>query len=226
MGIPIFCKQATGKSNKPFFPGFRFTGYMAVKLSLFTNKRTESRALASGRALLRSDLLSPRNRKRRRILWEGWGTDLLLALSFPALGIGLFAPVMTFTKFRFIKNTVSISSGLADLFAHHEWFLFGIILLFSIIFPVAKLVIMVKARFSGGNATRNIRWALEWIGRLSKWSMLDVFAVALLVVTMKLGMVGKVRVRWGIYFFAAAVIFSTAAALWMQKGGGKTSPAD
>ena len=41
--------------------------------------------------------------------------------------------------------------------------------------------------------------------------MLDVFLVALLVVIVRMGVFGKVMVRWGIYIFAASVILSTFA---------------
>jgi paraquat-inducible protein A len=41
--------------------------------------------------------------------------------------------------------------------------------------------------------------------------MLDVYVVALLVVIVRLGALGRVQVHWGIYVFALSVILSTAA---------------
>ncbi len=47
--------------------------------------------------------------------------------------------------------------------------------------------------------------------------MLDVFVVALLVVTIKLGILADVEVHAGVYFFAAAVLASMAASLLMSR---------
>jgi len=41
-----------------------------------------------------------------------------------------------------------------------------------------------------------------------KWSMLDVFVVAVLVVSVKLGAIASVEMRYGLYAFAAAVILT------------------
>jgi paraquat-inducible protein A len=41
-----------------------------------------------------------------------------------------------------------------------------------------------------------------------KWSMLDVFVVAVLVVTVKLGAIANVEMHYGLYFFSAAVILT------------------
>jgi len=39
-----------------------------------------------------------------------------------------------------------------------------------------------------------------------KWSMLDVFIVAILVVSVKLGAIASVEMRYGLYAFATAVV--------------------
>jgi len=41
-----------------------------------------------------------------------------------------------------------------------------------------------------------------------KWSMLDVFVVAVLLATVKLGAVANVQLHYGLYLFAAAVILT------------------
>ena len=41
-----------------------------------------------------------------------------------------------------------------------------------------------------------------------KWSMLDVFVVAVLVVAVKLGTLASVEMRYGLYFFSAAVLLT------------------
>lgn len=45
---------------------------------------------------------------------------------------------------------------------------------------------------------------MNWLSHYGKWSMLDVFVVALLVVIVKLGVLATVEVHYGIYMYAAA----------------------
>jgi paraquat-inducible protein A len=49
---------------------------------------------------------------------------------------------------------------------------------------------------------------LHWIEYFGKWSMLDVFVVAMLLVTIKLGAVAKVEVHYGLFAFAVSVILT------------------
>jgi paraquat-inducible protein A len=149
-------------------------------------------------------------KKGRASLWKNWDIDLLLWASVITLGIGLFAPILTFKKLLFYKSTVSIYSVILGLLKEKEFILFLVIFVFSVIFPVAKNLMIAITRY---RHSRTQRWDkyLRLLGHISKWSMLDVFLVALLVVIVRVGVFGKVTVRWGIYVFASSVILSTFA---------------
>lgn len=143
-----------------------------------------------------------------------WGhiiTNALLWISLGTLTIGIFAPVMTFKKLIFYKNTFSIHSGLITLFKEGEYILFLIIFVFTILFPVMKLVLLFSIQYFRFWTQESRKKVLHYLGLVSKWSMLDVFIVAMLVVIVRLGITGRVEVRWGIYVFATAVILSTLA---------------
>jgi len=45
---------------------------------------------------------------------------------------------------------------------------------------------------------------MSWLSHYGKWSMLDVFVVALLLVIVKLGVLATVEVHYGIYTYAIA----------------------
>lgn len=45
---------------------------------------------------------------------------------------------------------------------------------------------------------------MNWLSHYGKWSMLDVFVVALLLVIVKLGVLATVEVHYGIYMYALA----------------------
>ena len=118
---------------------------------------------------------------------------------------------MTFKKLIFYKNTFSIHSGLVTLFEEGELILFLIIFVFTILFPVVKIVLLFLIQYRRSWSQENRKKVLHYLSLVSKWSMLDVFIVAMLVVIVRLGITGRVEVRWGIYVFAAAVILSTLA---------------
>lgn len=39
-----------------------------------------------------------------------------------------------------------------------------------------------------------------------RWAMLDVLVVAMLIVTVKLGMIASIEIHWGFYVFTSAVL--------------------
>ena len=56
-----------------------------------------------------------------------------------------------------------------------------------------------------------VRRTLGWVETIGRWSMLDVFVVAILVVVIKLSMVSDVEVHTGLYVFVLAVVVSMVA---------------
>jgi paraquat-inducible protein A len=58
----------------------------------------------------------------------------------------------------------------------------------------------------------------------SKWSMLDVFVVALLVVSVKLGSLAQAHVELGIYAFAASVVLTMLLAAWIGRYTAEPDP--
>lgn len=130
---------------------------------------------------------------------------IVLAITTVLLVIGLVAPIITLTKFVLFENTFSVFSGVMQLLIDGQYFLFIIITGFSIIFPVLKLAILFKI-LSPTARSSHLKKYLHWMHLYGKWSMLDVFVVALLVVSVKLGVIASVEMRFGLYAFAASVI--------------------
>ena len=131
---------------------------------------------------------------------------LLLAISAGLLAIGLIAPIITFTKFVFIHNTFSILSACWNLLKQGQIFLFVVIFLFSVILPIIKLALLTRLVLMDSIITASTKKFLEWIHRFGKWSMLDVFIVAILVVVVKLGAIGNVEKHIGLYAYAGAAM--------------------
>jgi paraquat-inducible protein A len=143
--------------------------------------------------------------------------DFGLLISLVSLWIGIFAPVMTFKKLVFFKETYSIVAGLRALFSNEEYFLFLILLVFSVLFPTIKILLLGYIRHSSSwSRERREKW-LHILSSASKWSMLEVYVVAMLVVVLRLGILGSVTLHWGLYLFAVSVLFSTSVSLFQQK---------
>lgn len=130
-------------------------------------------------------------------------TSLLTLVLFIS---SLFAPLFTLEKFYFFSNTVSLLSALLGLLEKGHLLLFLIIFIFSILFPLFKLAVMLYIWNS--DAGKTIQQLLQWIYRFGKWSMLDVFVVALMVVSIKLDKVADMQVHYGLYLFLSAVVLS------------------
>jgi len=96
-----------------------------------------------------------------------------------------------------------------------------LIILFSVVIPSFKLSLQAVALLA---ANTRIRRPLLWLnGVLSKWSMTDVFVMALLVAYMAGSAAGKMgdmltmnaRLEVGFYYFLAYCLFSIAAGALM-----------
>ena len=140
------------------------------------------------------------NPEETRRLLAIWLVTVLLLVA------GLFSPIITIKKFLVVQNTFSIFSGVMELVMDGKILLFLIVCSFSIVLPTLKLWVLF--RLISGTADRRFDIYLELMHRYGRWSMLDVFVVAVLVVTVKLGAIANVDTRLGLYAFAAAVVLT------------------
>ena len=136
--------------------------------------------------------------------------NFALGLSLLLLGAGIFAPLLTVQKFYIFDNTLSLISGLAQLAREGQIVLFAVIALFSVVFPIAKIIVLYLIWNHGNGDPARHRRHLHAIAHYGKWSMLDVFVVALLLVSLKLGAIAHVQVHFGLYAFAASVLLTMA----------------
>lgn len=150
--------------------------------------------------------------------------NLTLVAAAALLLIGFFAPLFTLTKFLFFSNTVSLASGLATLLREGELALFTLLFAFGVLFPVAKLSCLFYAWNRHGGASPRVASAIHRMDRIGKWSMLDVFVVAILVVSIKLGVLADAEVRFGVLLFAASVLLTMLASTAMTRCTERSAP--
>ncbi len=142
--------------------------------------------------------------------------DIGLVIGFCLLLLGIFWPLLTVEKLWVFRNTVSLASGLAQLRKEGEWGLFAIIALFSILLPVLKFALLAYMTNRADIDATAAHRSLHWLVVVGKWSMLDVFVVALMIVSIKLGGLAQARVHEGVYAFAAAVLVTMALTQWVM----------
>ncbi len=138
--------------------------------------------------------------------WNALLLQILIALSIIFLIMGLLAPIFTISKLVVIHNTFSIISGIVKLIDDQQWFLFFIITIFSVILPIVKIIVLSLLVSHKIDSNSNHKKYLDWIHRIGKWSMLDVFIIAILIVSVKLGPLVDIKLEFGLYAFAVSVI--------------------
>ncbi len=141
---------------------------------------------------------------------------VLLIISGVLLGIGLSLPLIKVEQLVFWKSEYSVMAGVLGLMHHGDYFLAALIFFFSVVFPIAKLVLLwgvweMKLEEDRRNDL------VKWLGMLGKWSMLDVFVVALIVVLVKLGPLAKTTPQGGVYVFCAAILTSMISGMLIES---------
>ena len=131
---------------------------------------------------------------------------ILIIASATLLFIGLHLPVLTVRKL-WAKNTFSIISGIMNLWKDKYYFLSVIIFFFSVILPIVKLTTLFVIWYV---RLRNYqrKWLLSGLGFLGKWSMLDVFVTAIIIVSIKLGVLASAKAERGIYYFGISILLA------------------
>lgn len=132
---------------------------------------------------------------------------ILVIVSLVLLVTGAVTPLLTTERFYFFSNTFSLVSGLRQLFANDQILIAFVVTLFSLCVPVVKAVVLWIA--ASPNASRSSLLVLA--DRFGKWSMLEVFIAALLIVALKLGPVIDTTLHYGAYLLAASVLVSGLA---------------
>jgi paraquat-inducible protein A len=134
--------------------------------------------------------------------------QFLWVLTLTLLLLGISLPMFTFTKFYFFDDSFSLLGGIFHLLGEGEPLLFVMLFTFSILMPAYKMALLFRLNFVDTlSLSQKDTYDLQ-LTRMGKWSMLDVFVIAILVVTIKLRAIAEITIHVGLYLFAAGVICS------------------
>jgi len=136
---------------------------------------------------------------------------VLVLASLVLLITGAITPLLTTERFYFFSNTFSLVSGLRQLVANNQILIAFVVGLFSLCVPFVKAVVIWIA--ASGDESRG-QW-LTVADRFGKWSMLEVFIAALLIIALKLGPVVDTALHYGAFLLAASVLLSGLASQFL-----------
>jgi paraquat-inducible protein A len=158
--------------------------------------------------------------RERRAFWIGPLIAVDLALLVTAWVLPLMtlkAGCMFWDSMCLSRDETSIADTVRILAESREWLLLFVVGGFAMLFPVAKLIVAgwVWARVDATSPGRSRAFAV--MQALGKWSMIDVFVVALIVVGVKVSLISDVDVHAGIYVFTLAVALSIVVMTWIEK---------
>lgn len=132
---------------------------------------------------------------------------LLILVAAVFLMLGLFLPIMRFDSFYFFSKTPSLVGIVSSLWMSGDILLALLVGGFSILFPILKLAALFWGAIRGeGQPTRSrFRRVMPY---LSKWSMMDVMLVAIVVFAAKTSGLATAIAQPGLWFYAGSTLIS------------------
>ena len=107
----------------------------------------------------------------------------------------------------------SLLFGTIDLLKHGDWFVGMIVLLFSILFPLVKIVLLLELSLLGLLRRRHQAVTYRVMEHAGKWSMMDVMLLAFLVMLVKLGDLVEFHFGPAVVAFVMCVAMSMIASM-------------
>lgn len=139
----------------------------------------------------------------------------LLAAMFSYIPANLLP--MMHTRSLLGEQQDTLLSGILFLWSSGSWALASIVFIASVLVPLLKLVALLLLVCS-------VQWSSSWrrrqrtrlyrlLERIGRWSMLDIFVVALLVALVQLNSLAVIQAGTGAIAFAAVVILTMLASM-------------
>ncbi len=135
----------------------------------------------------------------------------LSLLTLALLLVSWWAPLFTMTQLWLFEDRVSMLSVVATLFESANYFLLLLVASASMLLPLLKALLILFKALPNGQLSLSSR-ANALIKQLSRWAMLDIWVVALMIVVIKLSAWADAQVEWGLYLHLLVV-----ALLWWQN---------
>lgn len=124
----------------------------------------------------------------------------------------VLCPILLIEKLGHQRES-SILSGILELLTHGNWLVGGVVLLFSIVFPLTKIVLLLELSLLEFLHRRQKARTLRLMEHVGRWSMMDVMLLAFLVMIVKLGNLVEFQFGPAVIAFVSCVAMSMLASL-------------
>jgi paraquat-inducible protein A len=114
------------------------------------------------------------------------------------------------------RHASSILTGTWELLVHGNWFVGLVVLVFSVVFPLVKLVLLLELSLMGLLHRRHKAATYRIMEHAGKWSMMDVMLLAFLVMLVKLGSLVEFHFGPAVIAFVLCVAMSMLASLFFD----------
>lgn len=139
--------------------------------------------------------------------------SLMLFLASMSFALGLILPLVQLDKLYFFTESPSLIGVIQGLIAEDETMLAIIIGIFSIGFPGVKLALLHVAGMSKSPRYR----LLSSLSFISKWSMMDVLLVAIVIYSAKTSGLATAFSLPGLWFYCFATVSSAILTLLFKR---------
>ena len=124
----------------------------------------------------------------------------------------MFLPILEIERLGH-HHTSSLLGGTIELLVRGDWFVGLVVLIFSIIFPLLKIVLLLELSLVGLLARRHQAITYRLMESAGRWSMMDVMLLAFLVMLVKLGSLVEFHLGPAVVAFVGCVTMSMCASL-------------
>ncbi len=139
-------------------------------------------------------------------------TAAAAAAAFVLFWPAILLPILEIEKFGHHHES-SLLFGTIELVRQGDWFVGSVVLLFSVVFPLVKIVLLLELSLLGllhrQHKARTYR-VMEFVG---KWSMMDVMLLAFMVMLVKLGSLVQFHFGPAVWAFVLCVAMSMLASI-------------
>jgi len=112
-----------------------------------------------------------------------------------------------------MRQQSSVLGGAIDLLKQGNWLVGGVVLLFSVVFPLTKIVLLLELSLLEFLHRRHKAASLRLMEHMGRWSMMDVMLLAFLVMLVKLGNIVQFHFGPAVIAFVLCVAMSMVASI-------------
>jgi paraquat-inducible protein A len=141
--------------------------------------------------------------------------SIMLILSLIFNISALLTPFYTAKMFMSSPYTCTLPGSILLMWQYHLLLIALLIFAFSIVFPLFKLTVLYYTWFFCRDIEKR-EHLITVIGPLGKWSMLDIFMTAILLVMTNDQFMITSTLKMGVYYFLAAIFLSMTCALRIE----------